>query len=113
MWRIRNCAAVVLLDGVGKYTFRQCLHLLKANGIFSSSQPNVFNSLISSFKRNGKREVFPIPKDLMPNLNFIRDLVEKEKFIPVIDREYPLEKIADAYRYVASGQKIGNVVITM
>ena len=62
----------LILDGVGKYTFRQCLHLLKANGIFSSSQPNVFNSLISSFKRNGKREVFPIPKDLMPNLNFIR-----------------------------------------
>ena len=49
----------------------------------------------------------------MANLEFIRDLVEKEKFIPVIDRKYPLEKIAEAYRYVASGQKIGNVIISI
>ena len=48
----------------------------------------------------------------MRNLDFIRGLVEKGKFIPVIDREYSIDKIADAYRYVASGQKIANVVIT-
>jgi NADPH:quinone reductase-like Zn-dependent oxidoreductase len=102
-----------VLDGVGKNTFRQCEHLLNARGIFSSSQPDIFNSIISSWKRDGKKEIFPIPKDLMANLDFIRDLVEKEKFIPVIDRKYPLEKIADAYRYVASGQKIGNVIISM
>jgi len=41
------------------------------------------------------------------------DLIEKNKFRPVIDRKYPLEKIAEAYTYVASGQKIGNVIITM
>ena len=44
---------------------------------------------------------------------FIRDLIEKGKFKPVIDRKYPLEKIADAYTYVASGQKIGNVIISI
>jgi Zn-dependent alcohol dehydrogenases len=35
------------------------------------------------------------------------------KFIPVIDRTYPLDKIAEAFTYVASGQKIGNVIIKM
>ena len=34
-------------------------------------------------------------------------------FRPVIDRRYPLDRIVDAYRYVETGQKVGNVVITV
>ena len=41
------------------------------------------------------------------------DLVVKGSFRPVIDRKYPLHNIADAYRYVATGEKIGNVIIMM
>jgi hypothetical protein len=37
--------------------------------------------------------------------------LEKEKFNPVIDREYVLEDISKAYEYVIKGQKIGNVLI--
>jgi NADPH:quinone reductase-like Zn-dependent oxidoreductase len=61
----------------------------------------------------GKKEIFAPPKNLVASLNFIKDLVEQEKFKPVIDKKYPLDKIAEAYEYVASGQKIGNVIITM
>jgi NADPH:quinone reductase-like Zn-dependent oxidoreductase len=61
----------------------------------------------------GKKVIFPIPKNLMASLVSIRALVESGSFKPVIDREYPLDKIADAYRYVATGQKIGNVIINM
>ena len=100
-----------VLDGIGKSGFGKCKHLLTPNGIFVTSQPNLINVLLTSLG-SGKKEVFAIPKDLMRNLDFIRDLVEKGKFIPVIDREYSIDKIADAYRYVASGQKIANVVIT-
>jgi len=101
-----------VLDAVGKSDFARCKHLLKPHGIFSSSQPNFVNGLMTSLKR-GKKEVVAIPKDLMQNLDFIRGLVETGKFIPVIDREYPIDKIVDAYKYVASGQKIANVVINM
>ena len=101
-----------VLDAVGKNNFAKCKHLLKPSGIFSSSQPDFVNGLITSLK-SGKKEILAIPKDLMQNLDFIRGLVETGKFIPVIDREYSLERIVDAYRYVASGQKIGNVVITL
>jgi NADPH:quinone reductase-like Zn-dependent oxidoreductase len=100
-----------VLDGVGKSDFGKCKQLLKPHGIFISSQPNIFNCLMASLKK-GKKEVIAIPKDLMRNLNFIRDLVEKRKFMPVIDREYSIDKISDAYRYVASSQKIANVIIT-
>jgi len=101
-----------VLDAVGKSDFARCKHLLKPHGIFSSSHPNFVNGLMTSLK-SGKKEVVAIPKDLMRNLDFIRGLVETGKFIPVIDREYPIDKIVDAYKYVASGQKIANVVITM
>jgi hypothetical protein len=38
---------------------------------------------------------------------------ELVKSLGVIDRKYPIEKVAEAFRYVRTGQKIGNVVITM
>ena len=37
--------------------------------------------------------------------------MQSGQFTPVIDRLYPLDQIGDAYRYVETGQKIGNVVI--
>ena len=61
----------------------------------------------------GKKVLFIPPKNVKAGLSFIKDLVEKGSFRPVIDRKYPIDKIAEAFKYVATGQKIGNVIITM
>jgi len=101
-----------IFDAVGKSSFVKCKPLLKENGIFSSSggAENLLWVLISPFS-GGKKVSFP--KDSKSSMGFIKSMIENGSFKPVIDRIYPLEKIAEAYKYVASGQKIGNVIVTM
>ena len=40
----------------------------------------------------------------------VKKMIEEDKYKAVIDREYSIEQVADAYRYVEKGEKIGNVV---
>lgn len=103
-----------VFDAVGKSTFARCKPLLKQKGIYSSSggSQNIILPLITALL-GGKKVVFAPPKNLRESLGFIKGLIEKGKFRPVIDRKYPIEKIAEAFTYVASGQKTGNVIITM
>lgn len=105
----------VVLDSVGKSSFTQCRRLLKPRGIFVSSElgrggSNVFWTLVTPLLR-GKKVKFPIPKQTAETVNYFKDLMESGEFKPVIDRHYPLEQIVEAYAYVETGQKIGNVVI--
>ena len=54
-----------------------------------------------------------MPVDVRKSIVLIKRLMELGKFKAVIDRKYPLEQIAEAYRYVEKGQKTGNVVINV
>ena len=55
--------------------------------------------------------MFPIPKQYREIVRYFKGLIESGAFTPLIDRRYPLDQIVEAYRYVETGQKIGNVVI--
>jgi NADPH:quinone reductase-like Zn-dependent oxidoreductase len=77
---------------------------------------NVFLPLITPIIKpiiGNKKTVFPIPTDIRGSVLFIKKLIEEGKFKAVIDRKYPFEQIIEAYKYVETGQKTGNVVITV
>jgi NADPH:quinone reductase-like Zn-dependent oxidoreductase len=100
-----------VFDAVGKSSFAKCKSLLKKKGIYATSgAPNLFHVFITPIFGE-KKEVFCPPKNLKECLNFTIELVVKGKFTPVIDRHYPLNEIREAFKYVLTGQKLGNVVI--
>ncbi len=106
-----------VFDTVGKSSFIRCKPLLKPGGIYISSElgymaQNPILALVTPIF--GKKKVmFPIPKRSDENIVLFKKLIEAGKFKGVIDRCYPLEEIIEAYKYVETGQKTGNVVITV
>jgi NADPH:quinone reductase-like Zn-dependent oxidoreductase len=107
----------VVIDAVGKSSFGRCKRLLNHNGIYLSSDlgPRSQNPVLAIVTPifGGKRVKFPIPKQDQGMARHFKELIETGKFKPVIDRTYPLDQIVEAYRYVETGQKIGNVVISV
>ncbi len=106
-----------VLDAVGKTTYFHCRRLLKPGGVFAATDlgpwwQNILLALWSSIT-GSNRVVFPTPKSSKTYLEFLKDRMEAGEFHAVIDREYSLDEIVDAYRYVELAQKTGIVVINV
>lgn len=104
-----------IYDAVGKSSFGKCKPLLNKNGIYKSTElgknaENIYLALITPIL-GSKKVLFPIPTITKEDVIFLKELVEHGEFKPVVDRQYKLEQIVDAYKYVETGQKTGSVVI--
>ena len=107
----------LIFDAVGKLSFKQCKSSLKPGGIYASTDlgpywQNPFLALWTS-RIGDKKVVFPIPRYKKQDVLFVKELVEAGKYRAVIDRRYPLDDVVEANRYVETGQKTGNVVLTI
>jgi len=109
----------IIFDTVGKSSFSKCKNSLNKKGFYldpakiSTVFPMFWTSIFGN-KRAIMAATYLRPANkLTKDLIFIKDLIEKGKIKAVIDRDYPLEQMADAHRYVEKGHKKGNVVITV
>jgi NADPH:quinone reductase-like Zn-dependent oxidoreductase len=107
----------IVYDAVGKMTIRQWRRLLKPDGIFATTDMGPWSQsllawLVARIVRS-KRVVIPLPQraSVSQFLAELRDRMVTGRYRAVIDRTYRLDQIADAYRYVETGQKAGIVVI--
>jgi len=110
----------IIYDTVGKVSFSRSEHSLTPKGVYLNTVPimeDIFRIVGSKF-RNGKK-AYLYATGLLPDrkkmkfMKHINELVKSGELKAVIDRVYPLEQVAEAHRYVETGHKKGNVVITV
>jgi NADPH:quinone reductase-like Zn-dependent oxidoreductase len=105
----------LIFDVVGATTFDRCQNLLKPKGVFLTCSMGLsdIGRILWTSITGGKRIKGGVAVENLERMNFIAELAVAGKLKPVIDRSYPLEQIADAFKYVEQGHKKGNVVITV
>jgi NADPH:quinone reductase-like Zn-dependent oxidoreductase len=107
----------VILDAVGKHSFRRSRRSLKPGGIFLPTDLGFMwhaPLLPLLTKRIGdKKVIFEITKYTKKDVLFLKELIEAGRYRAVVDRRYRLEDVVEATRYVETGQKTGNVVLTV
>ena len=110
----------IIFDAVGKITFSNCKKSLKPGGKFLETgiTLKVFPAVVSTSLFGAKKAMIMAtglrpPAERTKDLKFIKQLVEQGKIKSVIDKTFPLEQISEAHKYVDTGHKKGNVIISI
>ncbi len=105
----------IILDAVGNAPFARCRPVMAPGGrllLVVAGLGELVGSLLMP-SRAGRRVLAGVASARATDLELLRQLAESGVYKPVIDRTYPLERIAEAHALVDTGRKKGNVVVTL
>ena len=105
----------LIFDIVGATTFHRCQHLLTPHGVFLQNIIGLTDLVRMAWTpiAGGRQLKGGVAREDPERMKFIAELAAAGKLKPVIDRSYPLQEIAEAFKYVEQGHKKGTVVITV
>jgi NADPH:quinone reductase-like Zn-dependent oxidoreductase len=113
-WTKRGETWDVIHDAVGKLRYLSVRGVLAPGGAYLPTDGfgNIAFAPLTRWADKRVRMQLP-PRYRKEDVLLLKRLLEEGRYRPVIDRTYPLEEIVEASRYVESGQKTGNVVLTV
>jgi NADPH:quinone reductase-like Zn-dependent oxidoreductase len=104
----------VIFETVGKSSFSRGIRSVKKKGCYLLANPGLVETVqgLWTSVTSSKKVIIELARYRTEDLIFLKELAEAGAIKPVIDRRYPFEQITDAHRYVETGHKTGNVVLT-
>ncbi|AQA24394.1 zinc-binding dehydrogenase family protein [Rhodococcus sp. MTM3W5.2] len=104
----------VIFDTITATSFARCRRALTQHGCYLPTTGLINWPLGAWTALRGGRTVRPgMSVEKKAALAFVKDLIESDGLRIVVDRNFPMNRIVDAHRYVDRGHKVGNVTVTV